>query len=89
MCRTGISFDTVQKTITLTGFLGDGGYEIESYYFKNGEPFKVKYSYLNHYGAQHRDYQFNLPDEIWSVRAINRNQSSKEFVSDSAIESIK
>lgn len=68
MCRTGISFDTVQKTITLTGFWGDGGYEIETYCFKNGEPFKVKYSYLNHDGAQHHDYQFDLPDEVEKYR---------------------
>ena len=63
MCRTGFSFDASQKTITLTSFLGDGGYEIETYYFENGEPFKVKYSYLNHEGAQRHDYQFNLPDD--------------------------
>lgn len=44
LCRTGFSFDTAQKTITLTGFLGNGGYEIETYYFKNGEPFKKTYT---------------------------------------------
>ena len=63
LCRTGFSFDISQKTITLTSFLGNGGYEIETYYFENGEPFKVKYSYLNHEGAQRHDYQFNLPDD--------------------------
>ena len=44
MCRTGFSFDASQKTITLTSFLGDGGYEIETYYFENGEPSKENYS---------------------------------------------
>ncbi|MBR0212150.1 MAG: hypothetical protein IJQ55_00950 [Alphaproteobacteria bacterium] len=44
LCRTGFSFDTAQKTITLTGFLGNGGYEIETYYFKNGKPFKETYT---------------------------------------------
>ncbi len=44
LCRTGFSFDTAQKTITLTGFLGNGGYEIETYYFKNGESFKKTYT---------------------------------------------
>lgn len=40
MCRTGFLFDTTQKTITLTGFLGAGGFKKETFYFKNGEPFK-------------------------------------------------
>ena len=44
LCRTGFSFDTTQKTITLTSFLGNGGYEIETYYFKNGKPFKETYT---------------------------------------------
>lgn len=44
LCRTGFSFDTAQKTITLTSFLGNGGYEIETYYFENGEPFKKIYT---------------------------------------------
>lgn len=44
LCRTGFSFNTTQKTITLTVFLGNGGYEIETYYFKNGEPFKKTYT---------------------------------------------
>ena len=43
-CRTGFSFDTSQKTITLTSFLGDGSYEIETYYFENGEPSKETYT---------------------------------------------
>lgn len=64
LCRTGFSFDTSQKTITLTGFLGDGGFEAETFYFKNGEPFKLTYSYLNHVGAIRYDYQFELPNEI-------------------------
>ena len=44
LCRTGFSFDTSQKTITLTSFLGDGSYEIETYYFENGEPSKETYT---------------------------------------------
>lgn len=63
VCRTGFLFDTTQKTITLTGFLGAGGFEKETFYFKNGEPFKVTYSYLNHDGAKQYDYQFSLPVE--------------------------
>lgn len=64
LCRTGFSFNTTQKTITLTGFLGAGGFENETFYFKNGEPFKVTYSYLNHDGAKQYNYQFVLPDEV-------------------------
>lgn len=64
LCRTGFSFDTSQKTITLTGFLGNGGFESETFYFNNGEPFKMVYSYLNHVGAKRYDYQFELPNEI-------------------------
>ena len=44
LCRTGFLFDTAHKTITLTSFLGDGGYEIETYYFENGEPSKKNYT---------------------------------------------
>lgn len=64
LCRTGFLFDTAQKTITLNGFLGDGGFESETFYFNNGEPYKVVYSYLNHVGAKRYDYQFELPNEI-------------------------
>ena len=63
LCRTGFSFNTTQKTITLTGFLGAGGFENETFYFKNGEPFKVTYSYCDHDGAKQYDYQFSLPVE--------------------------
>lgn len=63
VCRTGFLFDTTQKTITLTGFLGAGGFEKETYYFNNGEPFKVTYSYLDHDGDKQYDYQFSLPAE--------------------------
>ena len=44
LCRTGFLFDTAHKTITMTSFLGDGGYEIETYYFENGEPSKETYT---------------------------------------------
>lgn len=64
LCRTGFSFDMSQNTITLTGYLGDGGFERKTYYCTNGDTFKVTYSYLNHDGAQRYDYQFNLPDDI-------------------------
>jgi len=63
VCRTGFLFDTTQKTITLTGFLGAGGFEKETFYFSNGEPFKVTYSYCDHDGAKQYDYQFSLPVE--------------------------
>lgn len=63
LCRTGFSFNTTQKTITLTGFLGAGDFENETFYFKNGEPFKVTYSYCDHDGAKQYDYQFSLPVE--------------------------
>lgn len=64
VCRTGFLFDTTQKTITLTGFLGAGGFEKETFYFSNGEPFKVTYSYCDHDGAKQYNYQFVLPDEV-------------------------
>ena len=63
LCRTGFSFDTAQKTITFTGFLGNGGFAKETFYFNNGEPFKVTYSYLDHDGDKQYDYQFSLPVE--------------------------
>lgn len=49
-----------------------GGYERETYYFKNGEPFKVKYSYLNHDGAQSYDYQFDLSDDIEEFQSTKK-----------------
>lgn len=64
VCRTGFLFDSTQKTITLTGFLGAGGFEKETFYFSNGEPFKVTYSYCDHDGAKQYNYQFVLPDEV-------------------------
>lgn len=72
LCRTGFSFETSQKTITLTGFLGDGGFESETFYFKNGEPFKLVYSNLNHVGAKRYDYQFSLPDEVESYQSVRK-----------------
>ena len=73
LCRTRFSFDTSRKTITLISLLGDGGFMSETFYFNNGEPFKLAYSYLNHVGAKRYDYQFSLPDEVEGYQSVRKS----------------
>lgn len=69
LCRTEYKVDTANKSITLIGYGSANSYRERVYWFKEGFPYKLDYSYVDN-GVKH-PHHFVLHDaEIDSVERI-------------------
>ncbi len=69
LCRTEYKVDKAHKTITLTGYLSTCSYTEKVYWFKDGFPYKLDYTYVDN-GVKY-PHHFTLIDaEIDSVEKL-------------------